>query len=195
MNKKLIIYGASGHGKVAADIAKLRGYEDIIFYDDDPKKNTFDSFEVIHLFPEEEYDLFIAIGDNETREKISSRYDKIINLIHPSAVIADDVVLGKGIVVMANAVINPGAWIGDGTIINTCSSIDHDNSIGRYNHFSVGSHSAGTVVTGDRVFVGIGASIVNNVSICDDVIIGAGGVVIKDIDEKGTYVGVPARKK
>jgi serine acetyltransferase len=50
-------------------------------------------------------------------------------------------------------------------------------------------------VTGDRVFVGIGASIVNNVSICDDVIIGAGGVVIKDIDEKGTYVGVPARKK
>ncbi|MBQ6334404.1 MAG: acetyltransferase [Erysipelotrichaceae bacterium] len=196
MKKKLIIYGASGHGKVAADIAKLNGYEDIIFYDDDQVKNKFGPFQVIHVFPEEkDYDLFIAIGDNKTRELISKRFDDIVTLIHPSAVIGEDVTLGNGVIVMANAVINPGTVIGDGTIINTCSSIDHDNIIGKYNHFSVASHSAGTVITGDRVFAGIGAVIVNNVSICDDVLIGAGGVVIDDIKEKGTYIGVPVKKK
>ena len=196
MKKKLVIYGASGHGKVAADIARLRGYEEIIFCDDDPLKNEFQSSRVIHSLKEEDdYDLFIAIGDNKTRQVITERCGiKPVSLIHPGAVIASDCRIGDGVIVMANVVINSGSDIGDGAIINTCSSVDHDNIIGEYCHISVNAHTAGTVHLGRRVFVGIGANIVNNVSICDDVIIGASSAVIHNIEEKGTYVGIPAHK-
>ena len=60
-------------------------------------------------------------------------------------------------------------------------------------HVSVGSHVAGTVQVGDRTWIGIGSAVSNNLSICNDCMIGAGAVVVKDIDEPGTYIGVPAR--
>lgn len=195
MKKQLIIYGASGHGLVAADIAKLTGYQKILFYDDDLSKDQAGPFDVIHSFSDlNDYDLFIAIGNNKTRQQISSRFDEIVTLIHPSAIVADSVVIEKGCIVMADAVINPYAYIGEGTIINTCSSVDHEDQIGRFNHISVGAHLAGNVKTGDRVFAGAGAVVINNIDICDDVIIGAGAAVVKDITVKGTYIGVPAKK-
>ena len=197
MKKKLIIYGASGHGKVAADIARLNGYTDIVFFDDDVSKKTFGQYDVIHSFDGiSDYDLFIAIGANQTREMISKRCDKqLVTLIHPSAVIANDTTIGQGVIVMANAVINSGSRIGNGTIINTCSSIDHDNRIADFCHISVGAHTAGSVNIEERVFLGAGSIVINNVSICKDVTIGAGGVAIHDIKEAGVYVGVPAVKK
>ena len=41
---------------------------------------------------------------------------------------------------------------------------------------------------------GIGACIKNNISVAKKCIIGAGAVVLKDIEESGTYVGVPAKR-
>lgn len=195
--RSLIIYGASGHGKVAADIAKLNGYTDIIFYDDNPDKKEFGQFEVVHSFDGlEDYDIFIAIGDNKTRKLISEKMHKtLITLIHPSAVIADDVVIGNGVIVMANAVINPGTIVKDGAIINTCASVDHDNIIKEYVHLSVGVHTAGSVKIDSLAFVGAGAIIINNIHITQEVMIGAGAVVINDIEEVGMYCGVPAIRK
>ncbi|MBR4461162.1 MAG: acetyltransferase [Erysipelotrichaceae bacterium] len=197
MNKKLVIYGASGHGKVAADIARLNGYEEIIFYDDDLGKSVLGPYQVIHDFKGyEDYDLFIAIGDNATREKISLRMKKeIITLVHPAAVIAEDVTIGKGVVVMAKAVVNSGTVLRDGVIVNTCASIDHDNRINEYVHISVNAHTAGTVTIGKRTFIGMSVSIINNITICEDALIGAGALVVDDIREAGTYIGIPAKKK
>lgn len=196
MNDKLIIYGASGHGKVVADIAKLNGYKNILFYDDDQTKHEIGQYQVIHdLKVYNDWDMIIAIGDNGTREAVSKREDKeYITLIHPQAVIAEDVEIGNGVVIMANAVVNSGSVIKDGCIINTCASVDHDNILEDYSHVSVNAHTAGTVHIGKRAMIGIGASIINNISICDDAIIGAGSVVIRDINEAGTYVGVPVEK-
>ena len=149
--KKLLIYGASGHGKVIADIALLNGYKEIVFYDDDENKNLIDKYEVIHQFPQDDYDLIVAIGDNATREKISLRTDKHqVSLIHPEAVVARDVKIDEGCVVMAKAVINSGSRIGKGVIVNTCASIDHDNIIEDYVHISVNAHTAGNVTIGKR---------------------------------------------
>ena len=93
---------------------------------------------------------------------------------------------------MAGTVINSGCQIGKGVIVNTGASVDHDNIIGDFSHISVGAHLAGTVRIGSGVWVGIGAVVSNNLSITDDVIIGAGAAVIRNIEESGTYVGVPA---
>lgn len=56
----------------------------------------------------------------------------MVTLIFPDAVIAEDIAIGTGTVVMAGAVINPGVRIGKGCIINTCSSVDHDCEVGDY---------------------------------------------------------------
>lgn len=196
---RLIIIGASGHGKVVADIAVLNGYKDIVFLDNDTEITQCAGYFVLGpdtLISELEGDVFIAIGDAETRKKLmerdSERFFPV--LIHPSAVVAKDVEVGEGSVIMAGAVINPGARIGKGCIINTSSSVDHDCIVEDFCHISVGAHLSGTVVVGTGTWVGTGAIVSNNINICGGCTIGAGAVVIKDIDESGTYIGVPARK-
>lgn len=197
--KRLIIIGASGHGKVVADIAHLSGYTEIVFFDNDPELKMCLRYPVLGpdtMTQELDGDVFVAIGNSEVRRKLmeqdSDRHFPV--LFHPQAVIAEDVVIGDGTVIMAGAVINPGERIGIGTIVNTSSSIDHDCIIGSYCNVSVGAHLSGTVDVGNNCWIGAGATVSNNVNICSDVVIGAGAVVIDDIKETGTYVGVPARK-
>ena len=192
---RLSIIGASGHGKVVADVAVLNGYSDIVFLDDDVSVRECAGYPVVGKSTDApDGEVFIAVGNAAVREKLMQVYDRRVMpvLIHPSAVIASDVQIGKGSVVMAGAVVNPGAKIGCGVIVNTAGSVDHDCMIGDYVHVSVGAHLCGTVRVGDRTWIGAGATVSNNVTICGNCMIGAGAVVIKSIDVPGTYVGVPA---
>lgn len=194
---RLIIIGASGHGKVVADIAVLNGYKDIVFLDDDESIKDCAGWPVIGKSTEApEGEVFVAVGNSAVREKLMGLYaDRSIPvLIHPKAIIAKGVHVGDGTVVMAGAVINPGVTVGLGVIVNTSSSIDHDCIVGNYSHISVGAHLCGTVVLGDNVWIGAGSTVSNNINICGDCMIGAGAVVIKDINESGTYIGVPSRR-
>lgn len=197
--RRLAIIGASGHGKVVADIARRNGYKEIVFLDDDDNIHECGGYPVIGKSFEAgtiDADVIIGIGNagvrNQMQESITD--EKLVTLIHPDAVIAEDVVMGAGTVVMAGAVINPGTHIGKGCIINTCSSVDHDCTVGDFVHVAVGSHLCGTVNVGDGTWIGAGATVSNNVFICPDCMIGAGAVVIKEIKESGTYVGVPAKR-
>lgn len=95
---------------------------------------------------------------------------------------------------MAGAIINCCTKIGKGCIINTGATVDHDNVIEDYVHISPGANLAGNVTVGKRTWIGIGSVVSNNVCIISDCKIGAGAVVVKDINEVGTYIGVPVRK-
>lgn len=202
-NNKLIIIGASGHGKVILDIAlKMKAWEQIFFLDDNQEIKKAMGIEVVGRTGDyQEYlcdhDFFVAIGSNRIREHLHNRLTeegaKIVTLIHPSAVIGEQVEIGSGTAVMAGAVINCCTKIGKGCIINTGATIDHDNIIGDYVHISPGAHTAGTVTIGTRTWLGIGAIVSNNISIAGDCIIGAGAVVISDIRDTGTYAGIPAK--
>lgn len=196
---RLIIIGASGHGKVVADIAKLCGYTDIVFLDNDSGIKECAGYPVLGpdtMTKELEGDLFIAVGNSEIRNKLMSRDAERVFpvLVHPSAVIAEGTEIGEGTVVMAGAVINPDSIIGKGCIINTTSSVDHDCVVEDYSHIAVGAHLCGTVHIGIGTWIGAGATVSNNVNICSGCTIGAGTVVTKDIEEVGTYIGVPAKK-
>lgn len=193
---RLIIIGASGHGKVIADIAVKIGYEKIAFLDDNDTIRECSKFPVIGkvaIAPTLEGDKIVAIGDAQIRERIQKSITTV-TLIHPDAVIGRYVEIGEGTVIMPGAVINSGAVIGKGCIINTCSSVDHDCKLSDFVHLSVGAHMAGTCTIGKRTWIGAGATIINNIHICSDCMIGAGTVVIHDIEESGTYVGCPERK-
>ncbi|PYG87163.1 sugar O-acyltransferase (sialic acid O-acetyltransferase NeuD family) [Ruminiclostridium sufflavum DSM 19573] len=201
---KLIIIGASGHGKVAADIAiKMNKWKSIAFLDDDNAidealglKNIGKTVDAMKYKDESEF--FIAIGNNTTREKIQEKFINeglsMVSLIHPSAVIGFAVEIGIGTAVMAGVVINSLTKIGKGCVINTSCSIDHDNVIEDYVHISPGAKLAGTVGIGKGSWIGIGSIVSNNLNVCSDCKIGAGAVVVKNITEPGVYVGVPARK-
>lgn len=197
-NKKLLVLGAGGHGRVVAEIAGLSGY-DVNFLDD----SKLDNKNVIGKISDygkylNGYSFFVAIGNNELRKKLFHELKEskaeIIKLIHPKAVVSENATIGDGTVVMAGAVINPCTEIGQGCIINTCASVDHDCRIGDYVHVSVGAHVAGTVIIGDNTWIGAGATISNNIEIVEDCMIGAGAVVVKNIEESATYIGIPARK-
>ena len=196
--KKIVIIGASGHGKVAANIALKCGYTDIVFLDDNVGIKNCGGYPVVgssDKMKDMAGDVIVAIGDPVIRRRIQEgiEEERLAVLIHPDAVIAEDVAIGKGTVVMAGTVINPGSVIGRGCIINTCASVDHDCKLGDYVHVAVGAHLTGSVEIGDGTWIGAGAVINNNVAVCSGCMIGAGAVVVKDIAEGGIYIGVPAR--
>lgn len=194
--------GASGHGKVVADIArKLEGYADISFLDDDLEKRV-SGYPLLGSVQEyrkwiDTHEFIVAIGNCKIRSEIQKKIERdgvIATLVHPNAVLGEKVTLGAGTVVMANAVINSASILGRGVIVNTGSTVDHDCRIGNYVHVAPGCHISGAVSIGDRSWIGVGSCIVNNISICEECVVGAGATVIADIERKGTYVGVPAKR-
>lgn len=196
--RKLSIVGASGHGKVVADIALRLGYNEIQFFDDDENVKECLGFPVVGKTAEAmciDGDKIVAIGNATVRERIQNKLTGVIALIHPNAIIGRGVTIDDGSVVMAGAVINAGATIGKGAIVNTGAIVDHDSKIGDFVHVAIGTHIAGTVKVGNRTWIGAGATIINNLNICGDCMIGAGAVVVNNIEKPGTYVGVPAKEK
>lgn len=205
MNKRqLLIIGAGGHGRVVADIAvKMNQWRDIAFLDDDVNKKLSVGIKVIGLSRDidqflDNSDIFVAIGDNQVREKVLNSIEQkgafIPVLIHPDSCIGTDVVIGKGTAIMPGAIINCCSCIGKGCIINTGTTVDHDNVIENYVHLSPGVHTGGEVRIGQGTWIGIGAVIINKINIVSRCKVGAGAVVIKDIKETGTYIGIPAKK-
>ncbi len=190
---KLVVIGAGGHGRVVADVAKLCGYDDILFLDD---SNSSLSSGKVSDYIKYDADFFVAIGNCNVRKKFQNMIvesgRRLAALIHPNAVIGSNVTVGKGTVVMAGAVINTGTTIGEGVIINTSSSVDHDCVIEDFCHISVGAHIAGTVHIGANSMICAGATVINNINICNNCTVGAGAVVIDDIKSSGVYAGVPA---
>lgn len=209
---QLLMLGAGGHARVIIDMLHKRkdfNIEEILLLDDGIKKGTvvcgIKSMEPIMGWGvigglslannyKQGYKAIIAIGNNKIRQNIAEKYSlDYISLIHPNAVIANDVQIGAGTVVMAGAVINSGTIIGRHCIINSGATVDHDNIIHDFVHISPGAHLGGTVEIGAGSWIGIGSAIINNVTLTQEVTIGAGGVVIQSIRQKGTYVGIPAK--
>lgn len=195
---RLIIIGAGGHGKEIADNVQKNGYKNICFVDDNMTGDVM-GFPVIGTSADIEClndgntDFIIGIGNNAVRKIIAERYNvNWVSIVHPSAQIAFNAEIGRGTVVMANAVINVCATVGEHCIINTGAIVEHDNVIEDYVHISPNAALGGTVRIGNQTHIGIGSTISNNVGVCANCIIGAGALVVKDIKESGTYIGVPA---
>lgn len=138
-----------------------------------------------------------SIGLPNLRQRLYERF-KILGydfstVIHPSAVVTSDVILGEGSQVMAGAVIQPGSHIGCNTIINTRASVDHDCIIGDHVHISPGVTLSGGVDIGAGSHIGTGATLIQGISIGCGCLVAAGAVVVKDITDGEMVRGVPAR--
>ena len=199
--KSLVLIGSGGHASVVLDAARLmQQWDSIIILDQTKVGIVLDVHDVYanrHQY-KPTHEFFVAIGDNQTRQKVMSELTDegflLTTIVHPSAIVAESVLIEEGSCVFAGVVLNPYVTIGKGVIVNTGARLDHHNHIGDYSHVCPGSVLAGEVTVGSLGFIGTGASISNQINITSNVIIGAGGVVIADITKPGTYVGVPAKQ-
>ena len=201
----LFVYGAGGHAKVVATAAfETNSYETIYFLDSTKKDFKFsEKSAIFSLNPEDvlltssvDAQSIIAIGDNHIRMKIAleSIKDNFISIQSPNSYLSQFSKISEGVFISAGAMINADSFIGPHTIINTGSVIEHDCKIGSFSHVGPNAALGGNVELGSNVFIGGGAFVNPNLSICNDVTVGSGSVVIHDINEPGIYAGVPANK-
>ena len=203
---KLAIVGASGHGKVIADIAEQLGFI-VNFYDDAyPSKTHIEHWPIYgscadlialnNVDSKHIIDVVVAIGNNDIRQQkiqlLQQNGFNLITLIAPTAVISQYATIAQGSVVFAGAIINAFANIGVGCIVNTSAIIEHDCAIGDFTHICPNTALAGGVIIGSKSWIGIGSQIKQLIVIGDSCMIGAGSTVIKNIPDNVTAFGSPA---
>jgi len=197
MENNILLYGASGHGKVIVDILLASSVNITAIIDDHPK---FEHVLGIPVVFSSEFDLstiqnmIISIGNNRVRQTISSQIKvNYPTAIHPTAILSKSVVVGEGTVIMAGAVLNPEVSIGKHAIVNTGAIIDHDCVIDDFAHISPGASLAGNVKVGEGTHIGIGATVIQGITIGKWATIGAGAVIIKDVPDFAVVVGNPGK--
>jgi sugar O-acyltransferase (sialic acid O-acetyltransferase NeuD family) len=204
---KCVIVGAGGHGRVVLDILVRAGGHDIVgFLDSNPAltgkrvdgKLVYGTIEDLSRLRQEHAveGALVAIGNNGVRRDFADRIERqgltLINAVHPSANLANNVTIGRNVVVAAGALVCAHCHIGDSVILNTGCIVDHESMIGPGTHVCPGARLAGRVLVESGAFVGIGATIIQNLKIGYNAVIGAGAVVIRDVAPNTTVVGVPA---
>ena len=206
MSKPVIIIGAGGHAKVLIDCLQLLGIEVLGALDKNLNKDTILQVPVlgddvmISEYPTKDVELVNGIGsvgNMNLRASVFIKYKKLgydfRTVIHPSAVIARNCILGEGVQIMAGAIINTDTKINENVIVNTGSVIDHECVIGKHVHIAPGCTLSGNVRVGDKVHVGTGSKIIQGVVVGSNSLIGAGAVVVNEVLSGTKVIGIPAR--
>lgn len=207
--KNIILVGGGGHCKSCIEVIESTGKYNILGILDllsELGKKVL-NYEVIGndddylKYKELGYSFLITAGQIKSaglRKRIFEKLEEIgaevETVIASTAVVSKYAEIGKGTIILSNCVVNAGAKIGVNCIINTASVLEHDAKIGNHTHISTTAVVNGNGEIGNETFVGSAACISSGVKVGDGVIIGAGSTVIKNISEKGTYAGSPAKK-
>ena len=207
--KKVIIFAASGHGKVVIDIfEKEQKYQIIGLLDDNKPLNslffgysilgkTEDLPKIVEQYPD--FEMFIAIGDNWIRYKVKKKLQalcpdiRFANAIHPSAQLAKGVTLGVGNAIMPGAIINSDCQIHNFTIVNTKASLDHDSCMKDFSSLAPNATTGGNVMIGEFSVISIGATIKHGVCIGNHSVIGASALLLQNCDDRQVLYGTPAK--
>lgn len=197
--KKVYLYGASGHGKVVAEILEKNKKSIQAVFDDNPACTSLLDYPVPGAFARDSFpqdaQLIITIGNNSVRKKIAQQLSDVpfATAIHPAASISARSTIGAGTVIMAGVSVNSSVVMGQHVILNTNCSIDHDCELGDFVHISPNAALAGNVKIGEGTHVGIGACVIQGMNIGSWAIIGAGTVVITDVPDHAVVVGNPGK--
>jgi UDP-perosamine 4-acetyltransferase len=199
----VVVIGAGGHAKVIIDMLLDNGLTVVacVSHADAPRYRDIQVLvgdeSLVALRAEGVDAAVVAVGANALRQRLAADAVALGFSLPPvvsrSAQISPTARIGEGAVIMPNAVVNADAAIGRLAIVNTGATVDHDCVVGEAAHVAPGVHFSGGVRLGTRSIVGVGSSARPLVVIGDDVVIGAGSVLVSDIADGVTAYGVPAR--
>jgi sugar O-acyltransferase (sialic acid O-acetyltransferase NeuD family) len=208
--KPIAIFGAGGFGlEVAMLIEQINAvnpqWEIIGFFDDGvPEGRVVNDYTVLgglqrlNNWPSR-LSIVLALGIPKTKNSV---YERIKNpnvnfpvLIHPSVILGDRkyVKIGEGCIICAGTIITTNVEIGKHVILNLACTVGHETEIGNFSSLMPTCNISGEVRIGAANFWGTGAKIINQTTVGDNVIIGAGSVVVKDIPDNVAAVGIPAK--
>ena len=189
----MVILGDSGHARVVADVARSAGQEVTAMLGHDACTSEVDGVTIPAAV---DSPLFLAIGSNGLRRRmanaIRARFPEAVfpTLKAPSAVVAPDVSLGEGTVVMQMACIQTGSAVGSHCIVNTGAVVDHDCRLGDFVHVSPHATLCGGVEVGNGAWIGAGATVIQGIKIGANAIVGAGSTVLHHVPANATVYGV-----
>jgi sugar O-acyltransferase (sialic acid O-acetyltransferase NeuD family) len=205
--KNILIYGASGHAKMIVDIVLKNNIYNVVGFVDSYKPINQDIYgykiignldDLPNLIKQHHIQgIVIGIGDNSTRQNAYQRISKIapalefVTIVHPTAVLANDIIIPKGTVIMPNVVINANAKIGEFCILNTKSSLGHDSTMADFSSLASGAIISGNVKIGFCSAICLSASIIQNVTIGDHTVIGAASLVLNSVGDFKIAFGSP----
>lgn len=193
-----MIRAVIGNGGHARDVIAWMGYNPPIFVDDAYYSPEEKNVKPLSSFDPEKYEVVVAVGDSLARSKIVARLPietRYFNVIHHSAIIAPRAEIGEGAMICPGAVVAGGNLkIGKHCLLNYSATVGHDCQIGDFFTASPGANISGTCKIGNRVYFGANSSCIEQIYICDDVLIGLQSGVIRSIHSPGKYVGSPVRK-
>ncbi len=202
---RVLVVGAGGHARVCVEALRDSGVEVIAALSSDRSAVPGLGVEVVGLdsqFAEFAEALgvdggFVAIGDNRVRARFAALIAgtglPLRTARSRSAIMAADVTVGDGSLIMPGAVVNAATKLGEGVIVNTNASVDHDCIVGAFVHVAPGTAIGGGVTIEPYAMIGIGATVIPGITIGEGAMVGAGAVVIRDVPAAATVVGNPAR--
>lgn len=210
MKRPVIVLGCGGHARVLLEVLRLQSVEVLAIADPNwdssicrsygPGCKMLTSDDDVLYYPPGQVYLVNGLGSVDVGsrrwlvfQRFKSEGYTFMNVIHPSAIVPTNLLLGEGVQIMAGAVLQPGSKLGHNVLVNTGVIIDHDCSIGDHVHIAPGSVISGNVAIGRGTHVGTGAKIINNVSVGVNCTVGAGAVIIHDVPSNLRVAGVPAK--
>jgi UDP-perosamine 4-acetyltransferase len=208
MDKPVLVIGGGGHAKVLIDCLLLNKVQVLGIVDAELNKKGQRVFnipiigtdELIFDFRPSDISLVNGLGSTKStavRREIFDRYKEsgysFASIVHPTAIVASDVVLDEGVQIMAGVIIQPGCCLGNNVIINTKASIDHDCNVGDHVHVAPGTTVSGGVIIGAGSHIGTGTVIIQNVIVGKNSITGAGAIVVNNVPNDVVVAGGPAR--
>lgn len=196
--KDITIYGAGGHGFAAVALILSSGeYHPTVVLDDEPKHEAILGVTVqrmVHgLISDKAVCISIGANDIRKRKVLEIKGHDFPTFIHQSAVTYPSATIGRGSMVLPNAVIDAAATVGEFCIINNNATVSHNCEIGDFCHIAINVALAGGVTIGEGTLVGAGSVILPEITVGKWVTIGAGSIVTKDIPEGAVVIGNPAR--
>ena len=210
--EKIIIIGTGKHAKVVTDILEdMNKYQISGFISEENHKNgeflgyplLGNDASLLEMFNNGEIiNAAIGIGGwenyNKLRKQIYLKVNKIgfqlPNVIHPTAIISKNVIMGKANVIFPGVIMNTEVVLHNNIVIATGATIDHETTIKDNVLVSAGVTVGGNVEIGEDCLLSLGSKVVSDLKIQKNVIIAAGAVVVKDCPDSGQYIGIPAKR-
>lgn len=205
--RKICIYGTGGFGREVLCCVldclprTLNMKEMVCFMIDDA---YFNETKVLGIpvmprshFDPDKFDVVVAVGDPPARKQMVERLPadtRFVTIVHPSAIISEWVEIGEGSIITAGSILTCDIKVGRHAHLNLHTTIGHDCVIGDYFTTGPSANISGSCVIGDCVYIGTNVAIKQGLRICNSVVVGMGGNVVKDILEEGVYVGNPVKR-